>query len=193
MEGAPEAIRQRSNVGILIGAHLGAVAPSGKIDTNTALGQQNLNDVSAGGLGIGIDGGLRFARRWYVGVSYDHTAYGPTSNNNALTGTQSHSDTFGLDFAFIVNPDRVSFYGTLGLQTRIYTLALPNASADTYTSGELLAGVGIWIPLGHWFRLLPEVTGGFGSFNIPGDATSNAGEPHAFFTLGLVGYYNIDL
>jgi hypothetical protein len=194
METAPEAIRKRSNVGILIGAHLGAVATSGKIDTNTALGQQNLSDVSAGGLGIGIDGGLRFARNWYVGVQYDHTTYGPsTTNGNAFNGTQSHSDTFGLDFAFIVNPDRVSFYGTLGLQTRIYSLAIPGANADTYTSGELLAGAGVWIPIGHWFRLLPELTGGFGNFSVPGDAQSQAGEGHAFFTLGLVGYYNIDL
>lgn len=194
VEGAPEAVRPRSNVGILIGAHLGAVAPSGKIDTNTALGQQNLSDVSAGGLGIGIDGGLRFARHWYVGVQYDHTTYSPSSNDgNVFNGTQSHSDTFGLDFAFIVNPDHVSFYGTLGLQTRIYSLTLPGASTDTYTSGELLAGAGIWIPIGHWFRLLPLLTGGFGNFNIPGDAQSRAGEGHAFFTLGLAGFYNIDL
>lgn len=194
MEGAPEAVRPRSNVGILIGAHLGAVAPSGKIDTNTSLGQQNLGDVSAGGVGIGLDGGLRFARHWYVGVQYDHTTFSPSSaNGNQFNGTQSHSDTFGLDFAFIVNPDRVSFYGTLGLQTRIYSLSLPNVASDTYTSGELLAGLGIWIPLGHWFRLLPELTGGFGNFNIPSDATSQSGEGHAFFTLGVVGYYNIDL
>lgn len=192
MESAPQAVRPRSNVGILIGAHLGAVATSGKIDTNT--GTQNLNDVAAGGLGIGLDGGLRFARHWYVGVQYDHTTYSPSSNNNnQFNGTTSHSDTFGLDFAFIVNPDRVSFYGTLGLQTRIYTLALPNnVPTDTFTSGEFLAGAGIWIPLGHWFRLLPLLTGGFGNFNVPSDA-SGTGEGHAFFTLGLVGYYNIDL
>jgi hypothetical protein len=193
METAPEAVRPRSNVGILIGAHLGAVATSGKIDTT--LGQQNLSDVSAGGVGVGVDGGLRFARHWYVGLQYDHTTYSPSSNNNnQFNGTQSHSDTVGLDFAYIVNPDRVSFYGTLGLQTRFYTLALPNTqNSDSYTSGELLAGAGIWIPIGHWFRLLPELTGGFGNFNIPGDATSQAGTGHAFFTLGLVGYYNIDL
>lgn len=195
METAPEAIRKRSNVGILIGAHLGAVATSGRIDTNsTTLGTQNLSDVSAGGLGIGLDGGLRFARHWYVGVQYDHTTYSPsTTNGNVLNGTQSHSDTFGLDFALIVNPDRVSFYGTLGLQTRIYSLTVPGANADTYTSGELLAGAGIWIPVGHYFRLLPEITGGFGTFNLPSDATQNSGQGHAFFTLGLVGYYNIDL
>ncbi|HEX8790432.1 MAG TPA: hypothetical protein VF765_05730 [Polyangiaceae bacterium] len=191
MESAPQAVRPRSNVGILIGAHLGAVATSGKIDTNT--GTQNLNDLAAGGLGIGLDGGLRFARHWYVGVQYDHTTYSPsTTNNNQFNGYSSHSDTFGLDFAFIVNPDRVSFYGTLGLQTRIYTLAIPGLNTDTFTSGEFLAGAGIWIPLGHWFRLLPELTGGFGNFNVPTDATGT-GEGHAFFTLGLVGYYNVDL
>jgi hypothetical protein len=202
MEGAPEAIRQRSNLGILIGAHLGAVATSGKVpaQANTAGGSMdNLSDVSAGGLGIGLDAGLRFARRWYAGISYDHTTYGPSTSASQFDNTQSHSDTFGLDFAFIVNPDRVSFYATLGLQTRIYSLSLPSLPNETYTSGELLAGVGIWIPLGHWFRLLPEVTGGFGSFGVPGDlggsnATNGLGEAgHAFFTLGLVGYYNIDL
>jgi hypothetical protein len=112
-----------------------------------------------------------------------------------LQSAQSHSDTFGLDFAFIVNPDRVSFYGTLGLQTRIYTLSATNLQTETYTSGELLAGVGIWIPIGHWFRLLPELTGGFGSFGVPGGVNTNGvGDAgHGFFTLGLVGYYNIDL
>jgi hypothetical protein len=201
MEGAPETVRRRSNVGILIGAHLGAVATSGKVPAQSSTGgsMANLSDVSAGGLGIGLDAGLRFARRWYVGLSYDHTTYGPSTSNGQYTNTQSNSDTFGLDFAFIANPDRVSFYGTLGLQTRIYTLALPGLTSETYTSGELLAGIGIWIPLGHWFRLLPEVTGGFGSFGVPSDlggssATNGLGEAgHGFFTLGLVGYYNIDL
>ena len=201
MEGAPEAVRPRSNLGILIGAHLGAVAPAGRIAAPDG-NMHDLNNVSAGGIGVGIDGGLRFARRWYVGVSYDHDAFSPTTTNPQLTSAQSHSDTFGLDFAFIVNPDRVSFYGTLGLQTRIYTLSAnvnSNVNSQTYTSGELLAGVGIWIPIGHWFRLLPELTGGFGSFGVPdslggSNATNGLGDAgHAFFTLGLVGYYNIDL
>lgn len=196
MEGAPEAVRQRSNVGILIGAHLGGEAPSGKVATQT--GMTDLSDVSAGGVAVGLDGGLRFARRWYVGVSYDHAAYSPNSGNSQFSGTQSHSDTFGLDFALIVNPDRVSFYGTLGLQTRIYSLTIPTQPSQTYTSGELLAGVGIWIPLGHWFRLLPLLSGGFGSFGVPSDlgaaSATNVGDSgHGFFTLGVVGYYNIDL
>jgi hypothetical protein len=198
MESAPEAIRQRSNVGILIGAHLGAVAPSGRIPTSNGQ-MSDLNNVSAGGIGVGIDAGLRFARHWYVGVSYDHSAFSPTTTNPQLTSAQSHSETFGLDFAFIVNPDRVSFYGTLGLQTRIYTLSATGIATETYTSGELLAGVGLWIPIGHWFRLLPELTGGFGSFGVPDNlggssATNGLGETgHGFFTLGVVGYYNIDL
>ncbi len=196
MESAPAAIRQRSNVGILIGAHLGAVAPTGRIPTADG-NMSDLNNVSAGGVGVGIDGGLRFARHWYVGASYDHDVFSPTTTNPQLTSAQSHSETFGLDFAFIVNPDRVSFYGTLGLQTRIYTLSATNIPSETYTSGELLAGVGIWIPIGHWFRLLPELTGGFGSFGTPGSisgTTNGYGEAgHGFFTLGLVGYYNIDL
>jgi hypothetical protein len=200
MESAPEAVRQRSNVGILIGAHLGGEAPSGKVATQS--GMTDLSNVSAGGVAVGLDGGLRFARHWYVGVSYDHAQYSPNTsvNNSQYSGAQSHSDTFGLDFAFMVNPDRVSFYGTLGLQTRIYTLALPNnVPSQTYTSGELLAGIGIWIPIGHWFRLLPELTGGFGSFGVPdnlggANATNGLGDAgHGFFTLGLVGYYNIDL
>lgn len=200
METAPQAVRPRSNLGILIGLHLGGEAPTGNVATQG--GMTALSNVSAGGVDVGLDAGLRFARHWYAGVSYDRAAFSPntTTNNGQFNGTQSHSDTFGLDFAFIVNPDRVSFYGTLGLQTRIYTLALPNGvPSQTYTSGELLAGVGIWIPIGHWFRLLPELTGGFGSFSVPdslggASATNGLGDAgHAFFALDVVGYYNIDL
>jgi hypothetical protein len=199
MEGAPQEMRQRSNVGILIGVHLGAVAPSGRIPTADG-NMSDLNNVSQGGIGAGLDGGLRFARHWYAGLTYDHTAFAPTTTNPQLTSAQSHSDTIGLDFAFIVNPDRVSFYGTLGLQTRIYTLSAGTIATETYTSGEVLAGAGIWIPIGHRVRLLPELTGGFGSFGVPSNVSASAsntsgfGETgHGFFTLGLVGYYNIDL
>jgi len=64
---------------------------------------------------------------------------------------------------------------------------------QSYSSGELGLEVGLWVPLGRFFRLVPLATAGFGSFTPPGSGATEGGAGHGFVTLGVAGFYNIDL
>jgi hypothetical protein len=108
----------------------------------------------------------------------------------------SNTTSFGGVFGFIANPDRVSFFGEIGVQGRWYSLSYNAAGSQqsaSYSAPELLLGLGIWIPAGHTLRLLPEVTAGLGSFNLPNDPNNTNTPGHGFVMLGLGGFFNIDL
>ncbi len=53
--------------------------------------------------------------------------------------------------------------------------------------------MGLWLPLGRFFRVVPLATAGFGSFAPPGNTNSDGSAGHGFVTLGVQGFYNIDL
>ncbi len=121
----------------------------------------------------------------------------PGSIESGASGAASNTTSFGAVVGVIANPDRVSFFGEVGLQGRWYSLTWTDSSGGqsaNYSGAELLLGMGLWLPVGHTFRLLPELTGGLGSFNPPSNAsgaTNSAG--HGFIMLGVGGLFNIDL
>jgi hypothetical protein len=156
---------------------------------------------------VAFDGGLRFARQWYVGLTVEHAALGQGKQLSALGSVStisSETTALGLILSIIVNPDRTSAYFELGLATRWYsfsaTLADGSNYGNGYTSGEGLVGLGLWIPAGSWLRLLPLATVGFGTFSAPNDTsatassstTSSSSVGHTFVMLGLGGFYNLD-
>jgi hypothetical protein len=199
---APGDRRKRPRVALLLGAHLGLELPAGQIPqpgTGTAI---NTTDESGGGLAYALDVGVRFARYGYVGLTLEHAALGGGKNHaNISPGASdlsSNTTSFGAVVGVIGNPDRVSFFGELGFQGRWYSLAWTDASGAKQSAGysgvELLLGMGLWIPAGRVLRLLPEVTGGIGSFPTPNNAQSTDNTPgHGFVMLGLGGLFNIDL
>jgi hypothetical protein len=192
----------RARVGLLFGLHLGFEAASGSVPApNTTAGAIDPNNVGQGGLAFGLDGGVRFARHWYVGLTLDHASLGNGNLNDLppgeVTGASSNTTQLGVILGLIGNPDRVSFYGEIGLAERWFnvrettTQSLP-ADHRIYNGGEFTLGVGVWIPAGRSFRLLPKVTVGLGSIDS-GDPNDRYSGFASFAMLGLAGFYNLDL
>jgi hypothetical protein len=194
----------RSRVGLLFGVHLGFEGVSGKVPAPHASGAVDAGSVASGGVGSGLEGGVRFARQWYVGLAFDYAGFGgvdPTDTNIDLanvTHTTASTTRLGVTFAFIANPDRVSFYGELGLAERWFDVheavrVMDMPSRELYEGGEFTLGLGIWIPAGRSFRLLPKFTVGFAPLNAKDDSGVSYTANAAFGMLGVAGFYNVDL
>jgi hypothetical protein len=194
---------ERSRLGFLVGGHLGVDVPSGKIPIGND-SSIDASSVGSAGFAYGADVGLRFARHWYVGGIVEHANLGHGTGTELGPGTSVRSDTtlFGVTFGFIGNPDWTSFYAEVGVANRWlhYQAAAPPGvlvPADhTDNNAEFTLGAGVWIPVGHSVRLLPKATLGLGTFNQP-DQPASGGDGsnapfHAFFLVGVTGFYNVD-
>ncbi|HEY8086523.1 MAG TPA: hypothetical protein VIF09_01720 [Polyangiaceae bacterium] len=202
---APAGPRE-SRLGVILGLHLGMDLPSGQVRSPNG-GDLSFSSVSAGGLAYALDGGLRFARQWYVGLTLEHAGLGAGNNPGAIGNgsgqVSSNTTAAGVVIGIIANPDRVSFYGELGVQGRWYDLTFTDVSGKhtaSYAAGEALLGLGVWIPVGRSVRLLPEVTASLGAFGAPtlggatpSSSTTSDSPGHGFVMLGLAGFYNLDL
>ncbi|MGD0674740.1 MAG: tetratricopeptide repeat protein [Polyangiaceae bacterium] len=190
--------RHNSRLGLLIGGHLGAGVIGGTVPLD---GQGvDASSISNTGVAYGLDAGFRFARHWVVGGTLEHANFGqgdlsglmqPGTN---LPATYARSATTLLDvtLAFIGNPDRVSFYGDVGLGERWYSFSATGLSRDC-AGTELSFGGGVWIPTGASVRLLPEITLSVGTF--PDTSAADAGGStywHSVLMAGLAGVYNLD-
>ncbi len=198
-EPQPRPDRKDARGSILLGLHLGLEIPTGTIPLSLpapAGPSATASDISGPGFAYAFDGGVRFLHHWYVGLTLEHAslATGKTpSVVNSDGSLTSDTTSFGLVGAFIANAEKPSFYGEVGLQSRWYNFSSSAISTQSYSSGEVLLGVGLWLPLGHHFRLLPLATVGLGSFTPPGMDASSGGSGHAFVMLGVEGLTNFDL
>jgi hypothetical protein len=186
-----------SSTGLLVGGHLGWEMAVGAFPLDAAT-KADANIVAAGGLAYAVEGGLRFARHWYVGLTFEHAelAHGDLTATGVTDASSSTTVAEGL-VGFIGNPDRVSFYGELGAGIRWFNFTETfgrSPRSASYNNGELGLGIGMWLPVGHTLRLLPKITLGIGSFDPGGSgARSAASQGHAFWMLGASGFYNLDL
>ncbi len=188
----------RARVGLLFGLHLGFEAAGGTVPAPNTAGAIDATSVGQGGVAFGLDGGVRFARHWYVGLTLDHASLnsGNVDDLTGVTAASSNTTQLGVILGLIGNPDRVSFYGEIGLAERwlnVRETTVPASPADhrTYNGGEFTLGIGVWIPAGRSFRLLPKLTVGLGSIDS-GDPNNPSGFA-SFAMLALAGFYNVDL
>jgi hypothetical protein len=202
-----------SHMGFLFGLHLGWTALAGSIPlaNNTSTDASNF---SGGGFAYALDGGFRFARRWYVGLTLEHAGLGDgKSPGDAMYNVgfpvgsiSSNTTMLGLIFAVMVNPDRTSAYFEIGADQRWYTFTATSqldgvtTGSSSYSSGEGMLGVGLWIPAGRYVRILPKVSLGLGNFSAPtnssappGTGSSTSSALHEFVMLNIAGFYNLDL
>jgi hypothetical protein len=198
-EAAPPPPLRPARPALMLGAHLGWEIPSGKVPIDTAT-TVDMNQVGSSGPAFGLDGGLRFARQWYAGLVLEHVDLGAGTHAGGLpsTVTKATSNTTSLEaiIGIIVNPDRPSFYGHIGLAARWYNVTLQGApSPPTYSGGEAVLGAGVWIPSGRSFRIIPEATLNLGTFTPPNaqDMSSGAAAGHIFLMFGVAGFYSADL
>jgi hypothetical protein len=197
---------RRSNLGFILGLHLGGEVAGGQVPVPTG-GVVDASSVSNTGFAYGLDGAFRFGRRWFVGLTFDRATLGH-GNENDFTGVsdaRSSTTLLGLTLAVVTNPDRVSFYGQIGLAERWLdvreTLTSGPPSSKLYSGGEFTLAAGVWIPIGDRVRLLPKFDLGLGtlsngSFTAGANGITTDGSQTAFSFFGMfgvAGYYNIDL
>jgi hypothetical protein len=193
----------RSRVGLLFGLHLGFEGAGGSVPAPNSTAAIDPSNVGAGGFAFGLDGGVRFARRWYVGLTLDRAVFAAANGNGLPDGVSratSNTTQLGIILSFIGNPDRVSFYGEVGLGERWFDVHETTAQATSqgnsrlYEGGEFMLGLGVWIPAGRSFRLLPKLTAGLGSLGSGNSDSGNHYDAFATFVmLGMAGFYNVDL
>jgi hypothetical protein len=196
----PSPTEKKSRTGLLIGGHVGWGLITGSLPTGAGQASVDASSMSSGGVAYAIDGGLRFARQWYLGVSVEHASFGKGSGNAAVSESSASTTLAALVLGIVTNPDRAAFYGEIGLGYRWYNLTATTAGVQAKTdfqSGELALGAGLWLPAGQFLRLVPKATLGLGTFDAPGGsgpaAASSSSAGHTFVMLGMTAFYNANL
>ena len=89
---------KRSNLGVLFGLHLGVEAPAGTVPGSDGLPYDATNFGSSG-VAYGLEGGFRFGRHFYVGLTLDHAALNTGTHNDLsdVAKTTSSTTSLGLD------------------------------------------------------------------------------------------------
>jgi hypothetical protein len=186
----PRPVYYESRVGILAGARLGYDVMAGGLlpqsNNQNASGSQpgsvSLAQAFGNMFSLGVQAGVRFNRRLYLGVYYDHGFGGGGSNTSDLaewysstglssssgsssTSVTAHGNRVALDGAYISNPDGIGIILDIAVAYRELGLAASNKafSAD-YTGGEVIFGGGLWIKAGQSVRIVPRVDLALGSF-----------------------------
>jgi hypothetical protein len=198
---APE--HHEATGGFLLGASVGALIPSGTLYAGTSA-----NTMAGPGVSVAVDGGFRFVRRLYFGLTYQH---GFLSAGSTLTGfpqggsANAESNYLGANFAVMSNPDGVGFYGEIGAGIHWLNLSVSGgtASSQTLQGGEFLLGAGVHFKIGDWVRLIPLATltaGQFSTSNCSGnfstvtpnecnsDGSIQGSAAHLFFFIGATAF-----
>lgn len=205
LEGTPERLKRRSTTSFLFGLHLGLELPAGNIPISSG-SNVRVDTLTSDGLAFALDTGLRFARQFYVGLTLEHAALGIQSSfdhvapNGVASSPTASTTALGAVLGLIVSPDRPSLFLEAGVEGRWYSLGYTDNTgmkqSETFSTVDLLLGIGAWIPAGRSVRLLPELTAGLGTFSPPSSAgaTSSQSDPgHAFLMIGIAGFFNADL
>ncbi len=174
-----------SRVGLLLGVRAGydvmtgGLVPSG--GPNNGAGSVSLNQAFSNGGSFGLQAGVRFQRRLYLGVIYEHEWGGAgsassdlanyyTSNGfNASNGSSTQVSSFGnmvaLDGGYISNPDGLGIVIDIALAYRAMGISAGNGSFSAdYSGEELIVGGGVWIKAGQYVRIVPRIDIGLGTF-----------------------------
>jgi hypothetical protein len=176
-EGPPTAKKRGGNTSFMFGPRVGIAIPGGNLATDLP----TTDEIAAGG-GFGLEGGLRFARIFYVGALLDHSIYSKGSGiDTALTSlptgtkvsTSGSSNYFGISFAYVSNPDGFGFYGEIGGGYRWLALDRSATSADgsgtvditqAYRGAEGMIGLGVHVKAAEWLRIVPKITYSVGTY-----------------------------
>jgi hypothetical protein len=209
--------KKPSTSSVLLGVRFGASIPTGDLFKDNAGNTYPVGDYASTGGAIALEGGLRFAKNFYVGVFVEGGSYGKGSKDQSgptgtsLTTTQT-SAAFGAMLGYISNPNGVGFYGEVGVDYRTFSQKLSLTGngglasvdeTDSVAGAELVLGAGVHILVARMLRVIPKVQVGLGSFthvsctassgNCSVDDSKFQSSSHAFVFIGLGGYYNIDL
>jgi hypothetical protein len=192
----------------MLGPSLGFVFPGGQYAQSSNGEDTSIRSIAGTGASIGVEAGFRFARRFYLGLVYNHALLGGGNaaafdQSGNSVDTSANANEYGLKFAYISNPDGIAFYGEIGGAYRTLSASQTvsgtgDSLSETFSGGELSLGVGMHFKVGEWVRLIPKVSvsgGQFGnvSCTVSGGTCSANGsianeESHTFVLLGITGF-----
>jgi hypothetical protein len=183
----PPPEREPARGGFMLGGSIGGLVPLGNAYQNTPLG-----NLAGAGAAVQINGGFRFAKRLYMGLTFEHgfLSAGSTLTASSPGGSPSiDSNYIGFDFAVISNPDGVGFFGKIGVGYRTLDGTVTNSDGTTTTSdlngAEFTIGAGVHIKLGDWIRLIPGASVSIGQFSNSTSGYAFTPDTHEFFLLGV--------
>ncbi|HWL85545.1 MAG TPA: hypothetical protein VNO21_07065 [Polyangiaceae bacterium] len=194
----------RSRTSIFFGPRLGLAIPAGNYVANN-VAAVSMSEIAKPGGDIGIEGGIRFARIFYFSLLLEYAKYGDqtTSSGTASVTYSTKSSLLGGKFGIITNPNGFAFLADIGAGYREFSLdAVPSSANPRHSSAntaEFLVGVGLHFKAGKYIRLVPKVEAGFGSFgnsnvsSTAGAFSNDQSGSHSLWTIGLAGYFDIDL
>jgi hypothetical protein len=194
----------QSRLGLIMGGTLGVAAFDGAVPNYN--GSFPAKDVAGGGIAWGGKFGFRFARKAIVGLAVEHDNYQQGDLNalrqdvpaySGVSSATSYSTLVELTIGFVSNPDRVSFYGELGLAERWFTYRVYDVNGqfldgNTVQGTEFCIAGGVWIPIGRFFRLLPKLGFGIGGFGASMGSPDLNPYFHAGVMFGVDGLFNVN-
>jgi hypothetical protein len=185
-EGPPAAKKRGGTTSFMVGPRVGVAIPGGNLASNLST-----SDEVGVGPSFGLEGGLRFARIFYVGALLDHAIFSKGSGIDTAiaslpagtkVSTSGSSNYFGISFAYISNPDGFGFYGEIGGGYRWLALDRSATSPDgsgtvditqAYRGVDGMIGVGVHLKPAEWLRIVPKITYSVGTFKS-GDQSCTA-------------------
>lgn len=202
----PEAVpvpEKREHSALLLGAHLGALIPGGKLT-----GDVKLQDTIATGGALGVDVGFRLFRSLYLGAVVEGASFakgssGATTVSSTTTEkVEGTSSLFGVVVGAMTASKSIGFYADGGAGSRTLRLKSEALGSPSYSGPEFWGSIGMSIPLGN-FILIPKSTFSGGTFsgdnfgtvgdNLLPSTGKSSGEFHYFVFIGLTGMFKIEL
>jgi hypothetical protein len=183
--------------------------PGGSVGETVDMGQM----FSSGGT-IGLEGGVRLVKVLYLGLVGELGTFGAGSATSNIPNATVSTSTYllGVEAGILTSPDKVAFFGRLGLGLRglqqsitgvssSQSLAVGGQSAN-FSGFDVWGKVGVAIPIGSKIRIVPTAQLALGTLHrsssdvvSSGSTTSSsnvslAGDAfNGFAGLGVSGFY----
>ncbi|WP_394837888.1 hypothetical protein LVJ94_13335 [Pendulispora rubella] len=191
----------RSRTSFFLGPRISVAIPAGKFVTEQG-GVISMGDLANPGAALGAEAGIRFARLFYFSALIEGAKYGEVKQG--ATKYDASSFLAAGKFGLITNPDGFAFIADIGIGYRSFSVDGSVSSGGTTAKGnnsassaDFLLGVGMHFKAGKILRLIPKIDVSLGTF---GDSKSNFSTnsttdstSHALWTIGLAGYFDINL
>jgi hypothetical protein len=175
-----EAGTKEKKVGVLFGARLGVVVPTGQTGSQSSSANPDVAQFFGTGAGLQLDFGIRFAHHFTALAFYEHDVLSKGRDfSNAPDVSASHN-VFGLGMQFAASQSAATGSGPFGevdlLLVNEYGLSETQSSGFAsctsdakFTGPALRLGGGFHVPVGSAVLLSPQIgveLGEFGSLDV---------------------------
>ena len=194
---------KNNDKGFLVGMHLALNVPFGDLPNAGGTNAVGVGDTIGNGYGIGIDGGFRLAKFFYLGLVTEYGGFSAGSKTGDAKFFPNATFTanefmLGGEVGVISSPDKFAFFGTVGLDYRVLKESISGSVADlptggrdaTFTGIELFGKMGVAIPVSK-IRIVPYGELALGSFSRSSTDTVATSRANAFQDSAVHGVLSV--